>query len=392
MIYTRIDTFSVILYSASIRNTLSYFNVSTEFLDELFPKGYKSNSVQTGDTFVWSVKGIRFECKLRDYLDACDRVTDISIFDFVFPWIRFYISGDGISYIEECSKDITDFSLQINLSNPEFYSYFCSNFKITRVDFAFDYINYEGKEFDRLRKILSSAEFDSNLSKNGRLFTGSPSGISYSIRSGKERTIYLGTTSADRMLRIYDKKYQVFDENGIADLSKIPKVILDEEGTINSWHRIELQCRDDFAFSYLFSSAGDFRYVMGEIANFFDVRTADGKLLAPLHKIFLWVKRTPIIQNAKSVQPLTELEAAKVYVQHIALRKVSLLYGILGSDGFVYFINNCIKQRASSRKEVKDRYLNRFNTDLGVLLKQENLSLDDTYFIQDEDGVFYLEC
>lgn len=393
MIYTRIDTYSAILYNVSINQILNHFDVPHRYFEELFKNSYKSNQVQLGDTYVWSGYGLRLECRLIEYQDVDN--DSVFIFDHVFSWVRLYISGEGITFLENIHNDVFGYSLQTLLSSPEFYKPITDNYKITRCDFAFDYVNYEGNEFERLTKILLHADFDLNLSKNGRLYTGDAGGITYSVRCGRERTIYFGSPGSDRLLRIYDKKYQLCSPEGVWQSDKIPKAIIDNEKNIVSWYRIELQTRDAFAFRYLISSGGDFRFVMGEIKAHFDVRTSDGKLLAPLHKIYRWAENTAIIQNANSSQVINELDAAASYVSTIPVRKIQQLILLKGPNWFINLINKAVRSRAnSSNRDKRNYYQSRFNTELSLMLEQEGIELkpdgSTPYGYLDDDGFYYL--
>lgn len=141
------------------------------------------------------------------------------------------------------------------------------------------------------------------------------------------------------MLRIYDKKFQVMDEYGNIDNSLIPKVILDHEVTVESWHRVELQTRDDFAARYLFSCNGNFRYIMGEIAAYFDVRTKDGKKIAPLHKIFygLNVNQLYKMQTPHNRKKRFKLLLLGLVLYPCNLFKLLLVFSV-GKDSDVYLM------------------------------------------------------
>lgn len=391
MIYTRIDTYSVILYSTTIRQLLEHFDVPTHNLDEAYKNGYKKTDVKLGDTFVWKSEGLRIECKLDEY--DMHQESD-SIFDVVWTWLRFYITSEGVDFLDSLHADDDTWNLQILLSSPDFWNPISEAHKVTRCDFAFDYINYEGNEFDRLRKLIASADFDDELSSGGRLYSGNAGGLTYSYRGGKERTIYLGSTSADRMLRIYDKKFQLQDDAGNWDTSKVPDEILQNEIQIDSWHRIELQCRDNFAERYLISCQGDFRFIMGEISAFFDVRKKDGKRIAPLHKIFLWTQRTPIVQNAKCKQQKNEITIVSNWVGEIALSHIVEMIGIIGWDGFRNYLNNSIRSRMKQSLPRRIMYINKINNCLSVMALQEGVAFDSQGNIGDlikgDDGAFYL--
>lgn len=392
MIYTRIDTYSVILYDCSILDIFEHLSIPIEKLGQAYSKGYTKNDVKIGDTFVIVYAGIRFECKITEFTEKHDKYKD-SVIEIPFDWIRLYISGEGMDYINQIWESL-DVVFDAALCSSDFWTPISLNRKVTRCDFAFDFVNYEGNEFERLRKIIASAEFDDNLSSGGRLYTGVGSGISYQYRGGKERTIYLGTTSADRMLRIYDKKFQLTDEVGNWQTEKIPQGILKEEIQIHSWYRIELQCRDNFADRYLISCNGDFHYIMGEISAFFDVRTKDGKRIAPLHKIFLWTQRTPIIQKANSAKPVHEVEACGQWIGDIACSSIITYLGIYGWEGFRRLLNNSIKSRMLQSMTKRHFYLNKVNSRLSLCAQQEGLQFDANGNIGDlikmDDGAFYV--
>lgn len=389
MIYTRIDTYSVILYSCSVRNLLDHLGVPTDNLDTVNRGGYKKHDVKIGDTFVWCTSGIRIECKLDEY-DLHEDST--SIFDIQWSWLRLHIYGEGIDYLQDLNSDDSTWNLSILLSQPDYWDPISEFHKVTRCDFAFDYINYEGNEFERLRKIIASADFDDKLSDKGRLYTGTKSGISYEYRGGKQRTIYLGCS--DRLLRIYDKKFQMTDSAGNFDTSSLPKIVWDEEITVDSWYRVELQVRENFAERYLMSCQGDFRYIMGEIAAFFDVRTNDGKRIAPLHKIFLWTQRTPIIQNAYSKKPQDEVTVSSSWVCSTALSHIVELIGILGWQGFRDMLNESIKRKRDLPLVRRHAYISKVNNELSLMAQQRGKTFDVNGNIGDlikmDDGLFYL--
>lgn len=394
MIYTRIDTYSVILYNVSIIEVLLHFNVPSSEFEKIYSNGYKSSQVQMGDTFCFSHRGMRIDCKLDEY-KRINHDPKISALECKFSWVRFYLSSEGVDYVESLNPD-PDFSLQIAFSDPCFYETLTQDYHVTRCDFAFDFVNYEGNEFERLRKILVNAEFNEDLSHNGRLYTGNPGGISYRVSCGKAKTIYFGAETSQRMLRIYDKKYQLFDpETNQFDSEKIPRSILDNEKKIFSWYRVELQTREDFAFRYLMSSGGDFKYIMGEIASYFDVRKKDGKTIAPLHKIFLWTERTTIIQNAKSAQPRKQIDVIAAYIKYVVLRKLHLMAVVWGPSRFMRFINDSVKERAQSDNPKKRaRYKDKFNAELNDILREEGIRLSadgsTPYAYLGDDGFYYL--
>lgn len=391
MIYTRIDTYSVILYNCSIISILENLSIPTTNLHDVYKNAYEKHDVKVGDTFVWASQGVRLECKLTEYKD---KETAEDIFNIDFSWIRLYISGEGIDYIYSLTQDIEGYDFSVALCDPEFWFHVSPFAKVTRCDFAFDFVNYEGNEFDRLRKIIASADFDDKLSLNGRLFTSTKGGLTYSYRGGKERTIYLGSSGSDRMLRIYDKKFQLQDELGNISTEKIPQVILDNEVSVDTWHRVELQTRDNFAEKYLISCGGNFRYIMGEISAYFDVRKADGRRISPLHKIFLWSERTPIIQNAKCSVGRSELHVVSSWIGSIALHNLQIIVGTVGWDGLRTLLNTSVKNHVINQPFLKKQlFINKTNNRLAVICEQEGLKFDDFGNIGDlikgDDGAFY---
>lgn len=287
MIYTRIDTYSVILNNVSIRQTLNKFDVKTDDLDDIFnsnsddSKKYKKSDVKFGSTFVFTHNGIRIEVKYSEYSSSID--SSVSVFDFKFSYVRLYLSGEGIDFLISIHSDDKNYNLFTCLSDPTFYHDICGvNYRVTRCDFAYDYINELSSSFDEFRKYIAKAEFSGDVTDTGRLFNGVPSGLSFQFRGGSERTVYLGSSGSDRMIRVYDKKFQL-TKKGFWETDKNPYDIYCDD--ITSWNRVEFQTRDNFAHNYLLAYCCDFVAIMGEIKDYFLFRDKNGKFCRPWHSI-----------------------------------------------------------------------------------------------------------
>ena len=92
MIYTRIDTYSVILYGTSINSVLRLFNLPSDELNKAF-ESYSANDVGMGSTFVFKTNGIRFDCKKDEYDFKTSNADVKCIFDIY--WSEYMPSRDN---------------------------------------------------------------------------------------------------------------------------------------------------------------------------------------------------------------------------------------------------------------------------------------------------------
>lgn len=139
------------------------------------------------------------------------------------------------------------------------------------------FVNYE-KCPDFVEKLLDwfyKTEYDSNYrTSSGGLNCGRPNApIKYSLRSGDQHTIYLGTTRSNRLVRIYNKLMQ-YQKNGVI----VKPLPFPENMDVKSWFRIEFQTRKVEASKYLFGF-NRFEDILKIIFNDYLIRDKQGNPL-----------------------------------------------------------------------------------------------------------------
>lgn len=153
------------------------------------------------------------------------------------PEIIFDCSGGGCAELDSIGVDLFAlFKRPLPLDKAH----------VTRIDLAYDLIDYRGDFVDKCLEFVNDKD---NLSESGRLcICKLKSGISFEQHNGtRNKTLYLGTPRSDRLLRIYDKKLQYTDNNGVFKHEKCPY------GDVGSWVRVEWQLRNKKAAEVLFT-------------------------------------------------------------------------------------------------------------------------------------------
>lgn len=286
MVYSKLDWYTVMLYSTDIFSILDKLEIKHDHFQELLESGYE-RSQGFSSVFVFSVHGISLELKYDDYL-TCD--TD-SIFNTVYSKIRLDISGKGLDYLRGRGFDVDQ-----NFTTETFWGERDKDYKITRSDFAFDFVNYIPDFLDDFLNWIKDAERTGlMISHNSRLSVGRRSGIQYSYRCGDQKTLYLGSTRGDKLIRIYDKLMEQTAKNGIWK-SEPPQDFTENEpnGDIYSWYRIEFQTRRKCADDYLFGIDSDLSRVLRILFDEYKIRDRSGNVLPFIEKLFNWETLPPV--------------------------------------------------------------------------------------------------
>ncbi len=286
MIYAKLDWYTVMLYNTSIECALSKLNIDTEIYEELLASCYERSYGFTSKA-VFSVYGISCELDQDDYLST----EQGSIFHKKFGKIRLDISGHGLDYLRGF------FEVDTKLMSPDFWGE-RQDFNVTRSDFAFDFVNYQPEFVDTFLNYLKDKERAGDLTPHSsRLNCGGRRAIQYSYRCGDQKTLYLGSTRGDKLLRIYDKLLQ-YQKNGVL-MKPLPEAFKDE-GEVKSWFRIEFQTRRKSAEAYLYGYKkleDTLRFIFKE----YMIRDEQGKPLDFIMNLYDWDKLPEIRQNANFV-------------------------------------------------------------------------------------------
>lgn len=269
--------------------------------------------------------------------------------------------------------------------------------ELTRADFAFDFINEHN---DIYSEFFNYCVW---LDKMGRHSTSNfvrSCSCKYSARFNDQRTVYFGNSNT-RMLRCYDKLYQVAPKGVITDSRDFPYRDDIPVNEVQSWQRIEYQTRTQYAveaMAYL-EHQEDLRDVWYLVCKHFDFLIpddtkphSDWKRLGICERIFN-VDFIPhiILNNHTSQTVKTPVTAAKNAVGRV-LSSVMGLIGCYGLNGFIELLNSEVKNMVDNVTDsplVSLRLLRQKQKILEIL-EDYGTNLNDSFLDQDPDGNFYV--
>lgn len=356
-----LDYFSHIFNNCTLRDVAEWLNIPDalpDFLNNAFsvPTArmmyfcYRYNHVKFFVPFL-SIQKVKMSVDIESQ----------EIFDLVFEEVKIDISGDGLNWLRVKYREIG------MAETPDEYLRKLPDIKrkntethITRCDIAFDLIDYNRAFLD------DCVAYVQVLQEMGvsRIATGGVGGMKAEVHSGTDqKTLYLGTTQSDNMLRIYDKKLQYTDVR--SGTWKKPCPYGDD---VKSWIRIELQLRNKQAHSVLYGSSDltfnewaftVFKFIYQRFA-FMDkdydlTYRSGGKVEKFWSALYEWDKLPSLIQNINCIQPVTPMrERVKNYVEEIAYTSNFSYIAVNGVSGFVDMLNEKRKSTIHDMHAVSD--------------------------------------
>ena len=155
---------------------------------------------------------------------------------------------------------------------------------VTRVDFAFDFLNYQFNDEEDIIDKLNVFLYSGVKRDTGRvLIQGHKAGIGYTRRFGSnERTIYLGSSGCDKILRIYDKKMERTGKN----YGKFDECEYMEACQVQNWIRVEWQLRNNWAEKILFSDNYECYAILKEIDEYYQLYRANDNSRVDFFHVF----------------------------------------------------------------------------------------------------------
>lgn len=329
-----------------------------------------------------SFNNITFGYKQSDIESLLFRCGDDS-FSFLnsrLPYIRVDISGQGLDYLRSLGLTVdTNFRDRDWLSG---FSYGLKlNYHFTRVDFAFDLVNYYHDFLDRQIQICRSCGNPDTLRVG---VVGKKGGLAYSIREGDQKTLYLGTGRSDRVLRIYDKLLQ-FRKSG--KLGECPYNIEYSDGVHvpDSWIRIELQCRRPQACEDLLFGSDNFLDVFMYIKKEFALRNEENRLDKSWEDLFDWDQCHEIICNEYFVQYEPIENRVVAWVEGCAAVNILAYVAYHGWDSFKSHFDKLFLDLQLSQNQIHQR---RWRS---LFTKMIGSSLELPKFVDPSDGIYRLK-
>lgn len=372
-IYHKIDALSVVFENCSMIDVLNTFGlielISPDFL-QIFGSRYLTSFGYNSDLRL-NFDGIGLQVHTKECMDAFG-IRDMDLLEMIDPYeffskslayIRLDMMGQALDYVRSMGVKIDELVFKPLPGLREGSAY-----HFTRVDFAYDLINY-APDFIKLCK----AACELYQSSQRRIsVAGIKSGVTYKSSSGSEDILYLGKGAGDRCLRIYDKKLQF--ENAkkytpeFCNYYDIDSVT-GEKVMPESWIRIELQTRrEHICHGLLYGENASFLSIFRFIYDTYAIREGQG-LYQPVcefwHDLFNWDEIPVIIQNAKYVNEYNDPVArAKKYVEEIALIPLLTTISSMGFKAFILYIQEIYKRMQLSTIAHERRRASRVVTNL----------------------------
>ena len=237
MKHFKLDYFSGVWKNHSLHEVADEYKLRDSLFSDYFENGFQT-TIGGECWFCYIQNGIKIFVPTADL--ACvpmELRSQPMFYDITFPRIKIDFSGMGLDWYRE----LLGYSVEDVLRVPK------ADFHPTRCDFAVDFVDELPEVYADLRKYLH------DLDEQGVrrvCCDGLRGGIKYELKSGDQSTIYLGGTSGDMLLRIYDKRLEYTDQFGAWK-------VIPPYGDCKSWIRYELQCRREAAQTMLYHPVTD---------------------------------------------------------------------------------------------------------------------------------------
>lgn len=307
-IYPKLDYFQAVFNDVDFAYVLEYIGLPSSKFGDFLTNSYER--ILGYDTHIgYCFENISIETRAEYLVQRDGEECDLS--NWIFSKIFLIISGQGLDYLRSKGIDVDNRLRQqpeINelTGRPVMHP--------TRADFAFDLVNYApdflDKCLDHVRAYIGRVPLCS---------MGAP--IKYSVRTGDQKTLYLGSPRSDKLLRIYDKKMEQSDRYGNLKSSPVDYDVV-------SWIRVEYQTRNAESHRMLYGE-GDYLSIFRFIYDRYTFKAADGAPADFWLNLFDWEKIPAIIQNAKWVSsPLDKEKCDTLFVR--ALKVVCAYEAVYG--------------------------------------------------------------
>lgn len=196
----KFDGITIIVGKCSISRFFDFlgFTDLIDFDDLKLSRPFQRDA-QFDDKICWRWNGLDFSFSIYDNTDYED-----DLFHYELEDLRIDFSGQGLDFLRSEGIDCEVFFKDLN----KFYEWFgLSGFHFTRVDIAFDFINFNEDMIDKLLKYI-----DNNKTVSGFIgLCNIARPIVYELNLSSGSTIYFGSKASAKRLTIYDKKAEQSD-------------------------------------------------------------------------------------------------------------------------------------------------------------------------------------
>lgn len=228
-VYQKLDYVTCIFRNCTIDEVLEWCGLEpAEFATDFYQSSYVAAADGGAGYLAFKMEFHHIKLEIKEvYMYVLSR--DETFFQQIVPEMRLSISGQGLDWLRYRGIDVdVIFRKEDRLPVGAHF---------TRVDFAYDFINYRGDFVEQLLDYCRKNQTPSQMlscGKAGRAFK-------WSYRDVREMTVYVGTRASKRMLRCYDKRLQYIDFDSKCYVKDNPY------GDPDTWIRVEWETKDDVA-------------------------------------------------------------------------------------------------------------------------------------------------
>lgn len=346
-VLAKIDSYSCDFYECSMADVVcGYLKLPINVQDEFFRDVFSSS--RTSEKFVgWRYNNIFVSARASDMraevreLTELDEVQSKVVFNTQYAVVRLNVSGQGLTYLRSVGFDPeVEFRKLPELRDNSFSPGGdpLPKWHVTRVDIAFDFINYMGTFYDDCYDYLLPI-FQTCLSegRSPRVVCGSINrNYSFDLKT-TTRTITVGTRGHHNMCRIYDKLYE----------RKCKKADLDPAETggisnISSWIRFEIEYGRDKASEVLYGH-GDYLSILKFAQSTFKFFIPKTSTPAPFwDELYNWGEIAEFIQNVNWYEPVETKES--VISKAANNLDVVAYIAVYGWDAFRHLMQSAIDE------------------------------------------------
>ena len=309
-IYPKLDYFQAVFNDVDFAYVLEYIGLPATQFGDFLTNSYER--ILGYDTHIgYRFENISIETRAEYLVKHDGEECDLS--NWIFSKIFLIISGQGLDYLRSKGIDV-DYLLRQQPAVNELTGRPVMH--PTRADFAFDLINYAPDFLDKCLDHLRNYNQWVPL-------CGQKAPVKFSVRTGDQKTLYLGSPRSDKLLRIYDKKMEQSDRYGNLNSSPV-------DYDVESWIRVEYQTRNAESYRMLYGE-GDYLSIFRFIYDRYTFKSADGSPAEFWLNLFEWETIPSIIQNAKWVSaPLDKEKCDTLFVR--ALKVVCAYEAVYGQN------------------------------------------------------------
>lgn len=377
MIYFKLDEFSCVVDNINLSDLFSLFRIDMSYYPDFLVKAHDSRA-SGARSYSLSEYGVQFDVSLDEYkykLAISDyKAEEFDLFYTEFEKIRVEFHGQGLEWIRSFYPEFDD-----HIRSPKFFGNL--SYRITRVDFAYDFVNVHSDFISHFSKTLFDIEYQRRLSGDlsTRLTLKKGVSLDYDVIMGSTGlTIYLGSKKSNKFVRIYDKLM----ERCAHGMSEKALPVFDHplDSDVFSWFRIEYQVRKKYCADLLYGCDDRGETVLKYIFDHYRV-TDRGEKIECLDTLMDW-SRLPELRKMKNIdnsEQKTVYEKSREVLDKDAARIIMfvLRYGLHGlMQVLIDYIDSCYVNdlKGANRRLALARKL-------AIALREENMTPYDLPYL-----------